>query len=111
MVSTSIAMRSSARISVCVDPQASGDEIIGWHDGALTIRVAAGFADREADTAVETLLADVLGVAPSAVSVIMGRHGVRKLVEIGGVSEELIEQRLPGRVESRLSGDGVKRYI
>jgi uncharacterized protein YggU (UPF0235/DUF167 family) len=110
MLCTNIADRSSARIPVSVDSDASGDEIVGWHDGTLAIRVAAGLAHREADSAVETLLADVLGVAPSQVSVILGRSDALKLVEVDGIGDELVEQRLPGRAESRSRAD-TESYI
>jgi uncharacterized protein YggU (UPF0235/DUF167 family) len=110
MLHTNIAGRASARIPVSVDSDASGDEIVGWHDGTLAIRVAAGLDHGEADSAVETLLADVLGVARGQVNVVFGRSDPLKLVEVDGVGEELVEQRLPGRAESRGRAD-VESYI
>ena len=52
--------------------------------------------DGEANKAVVRLLADVLGVAVSAVTVASGLSGRNKLVDIEGISESAARRRLAG---------------
>jgi uncharacterized protein YggU (UPF0235/DUF167 family) len=83
-----------ASIRVKAVPRASRDEIVGWLDGALKVRLAAVPQDGRANAALEALLAKVLGVRKSAVSVTAGHAAARKRVEIDGLEPEEIERRL-----------------
>lgn len=69
-------------LAVYIQPRASRDEITGQHGEALRIRVAAPPVDGEANAALCRFLADVFGVAKSAVSVEAGQSGRRKTVRI-----------------------------
>ena len=95
----------SVRIPILVSPMASGDELVGWQDGVLKIRVVAGGQDGADDRAVESLLADVLGIDASRVRVLIGRGSRRKWVEIDDYDELDLERELPGR---RASADGTE---
>ena len=81
-------------ISVKAVPRASRDEIVGWLDGALKIRVAAAPQDGRANAALEALLAATLGLRKSAVRVAAGHGSPRKRVEIDGIDHAEIERRL-----------------
>lgn len=87
----------SVRIEVMVTPRACGDEVVGWSDGALKLRVAAPGRKGRADAAVESLLAEVLGVERTQVRVVVGRGSRRKWVEIENYDEDDLEEQLPGR--------------
>ncbi len=76
---------------------ASGDELLGWENGVLKMRVVASPVNGRDDRAVETLLADVLGIDRERVRVVVGRGSRRKWVEIDDFEESELEQRLPGR--------------
>lgn len=93
--------RPAARIPVRVSPKACGDEVAGWVNGALDVRVAALPRRGRANAAVERLLAEVLGVTRSQVRVVSGHAARRKLVEIDDIDDEEIERRLPGRWQPR----------
>jgi len=69
-------------LAVYIQPRAARDEITGQHGEALRIRVAAPPVDGEANAALCRFLADVFGVAKSAVSVESGQSGRRKTVRI-----------------------------
>lgn len=69
-------------LAVYIQPRASRDEITGQHGEALRIRVAAPPVDGEANAALCRFLADIFGVAKSAVSVEAGQSGRRKTVRI-----------------------------
>jgi uncharacterized protein (TIGR00251 family) len=81
-------------ISVKAVPRAARDEIVGWLDGALKIRVAAPPQDGRANAALESLLAATLGLRKSAVRVAAGHGSARKRVEIEGIQRAEIDRRL-----------------
>ena len=83
-----------ASIRVKAVPRASRDEIVGWLDGALKVRLAAVPQDGRANAALEALLADALGIRKSAVRVAGGHASTRKRVEIDGLAREEIDRRL-----------------
>jgi uncharacterized protein YggU (UPF0235/DUF167 family) len=67
---------------------------------SLKISVTAAPADGKANDAVIDLLAEEWGVAKSAISVVSGATGRRKLVEIRGAPQELLA-RLQGWLAAR----------
>lgn len=83
-------------IAVKVVPRAAKDEIVGWLDQALKVRVAAPPQDGRANRALEQLLAAALGLKKSAVVVAAGRSSALKRVAIEGLSREEILRRLAG---------------
>jgi uncharacterized protein (TIGR00251 family) len=76
--------KQALRIEVKVTPRASRDEIAGVRDGVLQVRVRAAPVDDAANKAVVELVAKREGVPPSRVSIVRGRSGRRKLLEIKG---------------------------
>lgn len=89
------AATEGALLRVRVQPRASRDEVIGWRDGALAVRVIAPPVEGQANRAVAELLAEALGVRRSTVSVVSGERGRDKLVRIEGLTRETVQARLP----------------
>lgn len=83
-----------AVIAVKVVPRAARDEIVGWLDGLLKVRVRAPPQDGRANRAVEELLADALGLKKTAVTVAAGFGSAHKRVAIDGLTREEIVGRL-----------------
>ncbi len=83
-----------ARLAVRVQPRASRDEILGWRDGVLGLRVTAPPAEGLANAAVVALVARALGVRPSAVRLVRGARGRDKLVHVAGLTADAIRGRL-----------------
>jgi uncharacterized protein (TIGR00251 family) len=83
-------------LRVRVQPRAARAAIVGWRDGVLAVRVTAPPVDGRANRAVTALLADALGVRPSAVSVAAGERGRDKLVRVAGLAERAVRARLAG---------------
>jgi uncharacterized protein (TIGR00251 family) len=83
-------------IDVKVVPRAAGDEIVGWLDGALKVRIQAPPEDGRANRALEELLAEALGLKKNAVTVAAGRSSARKRVEVLGLDRDEIVRRLDG---------------
>jgi len=77
-----------------VQPRASRDEILGWQDGVLRVRVAAPPVEGAANARVVALVARALRIAPSTVRVVRGKRGRDKLVRITGLGDEEARSRL-----------------
>jgi uncharacterized protein (TIGR00251 family) len=83
-------------IAVKVVPRAAKDEIVGWLEDALKVRVQAPPQDGRANRALEELLADALSLKKNAVTVTTGRASAHKRVSIAGLTREEIVRRLGG---------------
>jgi uncharacterized protein len=93
-------------ISVKAIPRAARDEIVGWRDGVLRIRVAAPPQDGRANAALEALLAAMLGLRKSAVHVATGHASARKRVEIDGIDRAELDRRLAAAGFSLVASGG-----
>lgn len=69
-------------LSVHLVPNASRDEIVGWHDGALKIRLAAPPVDGKANEALIRFLAKKIDCAPSEIEIVSGQSSKRKRVSL-----------------------------
>ena len=85
-----------ATLRVRVVPRAARDEIVGWLDGALKVRVAAEPEAGRANAALEALLAAALGLPRRAVHVTSGHGAARKLVAVDGLERSDVERLLGG---------------
>ncbi len=65
-------------LDISVSPNAKRTEIIGWHDGAMRIRLAAPPVDGAANEALRKWLAKSVGVPQSQVTLLRGASGRRK---------------------------------
>ena len=83
-------------IAVKVVPRAAKDEIVGWLEGALKVRVQAPPEDGRANRALEALLAETLRLKKNAVTVVGGGSSARKRVAIAGLTRDEIVRRLGG---------------
>lgn len=73
-------------------PRASRSEIVGEHNGALRVRLAAPPVDGAANDELIHVLAKTFKVSRSAVTILSGRSGRLKQVSIDGVSESALEK-------------------
>jgi uncharacterized protein len=88
-----------ALLSLRVQPRASRDEIIGWQDATLRLRVTAPPVGGAANTAVARLLARALDVPFSAIRVVRGLKGRDKVVEITGLAAAELHRRLTSQAK------------
>jgi hypothetical protein len=87
-------MSDSTRISLKVIPGSSRDQVAGWLEDVLKVRVRAPPERGKANAAVEKLVANALGIPPKAVRIVLGMTGTRKTAEISGLSLAEIRERL-----------------
>lgn len=81
-------------LRVRVQPGAARDEVLGWREDALRVRVAAPPHDGRANQAVTRLLAAALGVAPSAVELVRGAAARDKLFRVRSLDAAAVRARL-----------------
>lgn len=77
-----------------IQPGAKKTEVVGPHGEALKIRLAAPPVDGKANACLIAFLADRLGVARAAVSLISGETSRAKRVRIDGVGPTLTGKAL-----------------
>lgn len=83
---------NGVRFAVRVQPRASKNEVAGVYGTALKIRLQAPPVDGAANAALVSFLAELLGVSRRSVKIISGESSREKIVEIAGVSAELIHE-------------------
>ena len=79
-----------ARIAIKLTPGAASDRIDGW------VRVRARPVEGGANAALILLLAKSLGVARSAVSLARGGQSRLKMIEVEGLDDAELRDRLTG---------------
>jgi uncharacterized protein (TIGR00251 family) len=89
------------RIPVKVQPGAARDEIAGWEQGTLRVRLRARAIEGKANRSLTEFLAEVLHLRPYQVALARGERSREKLLEVDLPSLEEVARRLD---ESRSSG-------
>jgi uncharacterized protein (TIGR00251 family) len=79
---------------VQVQPRAARAGVSGVRDGALVLRVTAPPVDGAANQALRHLLADLLAVPASQITVVHGVRSRRKLIRVRGLSAVALRARL-----------------
>jgi hypothetical protein len=84
------------RLVVHVVPRARVTAVAGRHGDAIKIRIAAPPANGAANAELTRFLAERLGVARSAVTLVSGATTRRKAVSVAGITRESAERTLLG---------------
>ena len=69
-------------IAIRVQPNVSKDEILGWVEGVLRIRIKAPPENGKANEALVSLLASVVGIPKSQIRIIKGYTSRNKVIYI-----------------------------
>ena len=81
-------------LSLHIQPGARKTEVVGEHGAALKIRLAAPPVDGKANAALIKFLAQRLGVAQAAVTLISGETSRAKRLRVSGVSAAQVSAAL-----------------
>ncbi|MGB2695591.1 MAG: DUF167 domain-containing protein [Dehalococcoidia bacterium] len=81
---------------VRLTPRAARDEIAGWKDNVLRVRVTAPPVEGRANDALERVVSKALGLPRSAVRVASGERGRDKTLAVDGLTSEEAQARLSG---------------
>lgn len=84
----------SARLVVHVQPRAKKSELAGRHGDAIKVRLQAPPVDGAANEELVRFLAESLGVARRAITIVGGLTSRRKTVEIEGLGAADLAARL-----------------
>lgn len=83
-------------IRVKVQPRASKNQVAGFMEGAVKLRLTAPPVDGAANKACCEFLAGLLGVAKSRVEITQGQTGRNKTIRIEGISAAAVLKKLSG---------------
>ncbi|OGO31177.1 MAG: YggU family protein [Chloroflexi bacterium RBG_16_56_11] len=83
-----------SRMTIRVTPNAPRNEITGYREGVLSVKIAAPPVRGKANRELITFLSKTLGVSKSTISVLKGETGRHKVVAVSGLTPEEILQRL-----------------
>ena len=84
---------------VKVQPKASRDQVVGYRDGVLQLRVTAPPDKGRANGAVVALLSDPLGVAKSRVRIVRGQSSRDKVLTVESLTPEDVRGLLEAGVD------------
>jgi len=87
---------NEVKISLRVYPNASRNEVVGFTNGILRVKVSAPPIKGKANRELITFLSRLLGVDKSSINIIKGHTTRNKVVAIDGLGrEEVVERLLP----------------
>jgi uncharacterized protein (TIGR00251 family) len=81
-------------ISVKVIPRSSGNQIIGFGEGMIKVKLTAAPVEGRANKALKGLLAKRLGLSKGNVEIISGERSRQKSVLIHGLSPDKVDALL-----------------
>lgn len=87
-------MPAQARLKIKVAPQSADNRVQGWHGDRLKLRVTAAPDKGRANAAVIELLAEVLRLPRSALTVVSGQTYREKTIQIDGLDLAEVQIRL-----------------
>ena len=81
-------------LKVRVQPKASRNQVAGYDEGTLRLRVTAPPTDGKANAGVIALLAKTLGVSKSKLQIIRGQSSRDKVVSVDTLTEQEVRRRI-----------------
>ena len=90
----------SCTIKVRVQPKSSRNQVDGFQDGALRVRVTAAPTEGQANAAVIAILAKTLGVSKSRLEIIRGYSSRDKVVSVDTLNEQEVQRKIEVGVNS-----------
>jgi uncharacterized protein len=87
-----------ADLRVRVQPRASRNEVIGWREGVLHVRLTAPPVEGAANAACRDFLAEWLGVKRSQVELVSGEKAREKRFRVAGLTDAEIHATITDRL-------------
>ena len=84
----------SCTLKVRVQPKASRNQVDGYEDGTLRLRVTAPPSEGKANTDVIALLSKALGVGKSKLEIVHGHRSRDKVVSVDTLTEQEVRRRI-----------------
>ncbi len=80
-----------------VTPRGSRNEIIGWREGVLYVKITAPPVEGAANAAIVKFVADSLKIRKSQVELVSGDKSREKTLRISGLDDTEIQARIPSK--------------
>jgi uncharacterized protein (TIGR00251 family) len=87
-------MIQEAFVQIKLQPRASSNQIVGWKEGVLYLRLTAPPVEGAANAACIDFLAKTLGVRKSQLEIVSGHKSRDKRIHITGLSQPDTDSRL-----------------
>lgn len=87
---------NQTKLDIRVYPGSGKNEIKGFNNGVLDVRITAHPEKGKANEALIKYLSDILGIAKSSIEIHRGTTSRRKSIVIKGLNEEAIKKSLTG---------------
>ena len=81
-------------ITIQVQPNARRNEVLGFEDGILHLKIAAPPVKGKANRELIEFLSQILGVSKGSINIERGITGRRKVIAIAGLDRDRILERL-----------------
>ncbi len=81
-------------LKVRVQPKASRNEVVGYEQDALRLRVTAPPTEGKANAGVIALLAKTLGISKSNLMIVRGHNSRDKVVSVTMLTEQEVRRRI-----------------
>ena len=86
-------MKKEFILKVYLQPKSSKNEVVGPYRDGIKVKVTAPPVEGKANEALIRFLAEEVGVPPSCIEIIKGRHGREKILKISGsVNQEWLKK-------------------
>jgi len=88
------ASRPETALSIRVQPRAFANAVVGWTGETLKIRLTAPPVEGAANAGCVALLADILDLPPSNLTILKGARSRNKVIRITGLTKNEVRARL-----------------
>jgi len=82
------------QVKIRVQPRASKNQIVGWMEDALKVRLTAPPVEGEANAALLRFIAEYFGLPRSEVVLVTGATSRQKVIRINGLTAAQVSQRV-----------------
>ncbi len=86
--------KGGVRLHLFIQPKSSKNEVVGLHNGLLKIKITAPPIDGKANEGLIEFLSDYFDIPKRDIVLIRGETGRTKTVELLGLSEQLVKNKL-----------------
>ncbi|MFC1925300.1 DUF167 domain-containing protein [Chloroflexota bacterium] len=92
--------KEQVKITVQVQPNSSRNELLGFRDGVLHVKIAAPPVKGKANQELIAFMGDILGVRKSNLNIEKGITSKRKLIGITGLTQSQVIEYIQGKRET-----------
>jgi len=96
---------NQTNITILVQPSARRNEVLGFEDGVLKVKIAAPPVKGRANRELIEFLSQLLKVSKSSITLEKGATSRRKVISINGLSQAEVSKRLAAQFSTALKSE------